>query len=348
MLWRKSEGKSASDPGQGLSLWQEWNNRLQQIFQKHRVKVKDLPAFETVHQSWASAGNQSPEDFQKLIDASLHLTEKSRLAENQAIEQYIAGLRGILWSSLVQVIDQMTYANQEAENFQRIRGQMVKALDSDDLLQLKVAVKDWIVIQNQLDNARQKHVAEVQATFSKQLKELQAELIQTQTELKLDGLTQVYNRKAFDQEILKATQLSQLSGRPSTLLIFDIDHFKHVNDTYGHPIGDKVLQAFAKALVQHFPGLYDFVARYGGEEFAVIAGGCEPQEAIAKAERFIAALRSTKLEFGSVTLRITVSIGISKHAAFERPEEWIKRADQLLYKAKEDGRDCYMTDAPAA
>uniref|UniRef100_UPI00059B0EFE GGDEF domain-containing protein n=1 Tax=Acinetobacter baumannii TaxID=470 RepID=UPI00059B0EFE len=118
--------------------------------------------------------------------------------------------------------------------------------------------------------------------------------------------------------------------------------------TYGHPIGDKVLIQFAKLIVQNFPSRTDFVARYGGEEFVVLMSDCDVKEAAEKAERFIALLRKTTMTFGTVSLRITVSIGIAASRPFEKSDDWIKRADVVLYQAKEEGRDGFIIDRTAA
>ncbi|RZA10655.1 MAG: GGDEF domain-containing protein [Proteobacteria bacterium] len=238
--------------------------------------------------------------------------------------------------------------HQESLKMEALREKMVTALDSDDLMQLKVVVKDWVVLQNQMDLERKKQMQESEANFRRQLSRLQNELYQTQTELKLDGLTQVYNRKAFDSEIKKALQIAQLSGNPATLMLFDIDHFKSVNDTYGHPIGDKVLQHFAKMIVQSFPMRTDFVARYGGEEFVVLMSDCDLAEAKEKAKKFVAQVRKETMMFGSVSLKITVSIGVASSTPFGSVDDWIKRTDVLLYQAKEEGRDCFIVDGSAA
>lgn len=341
--------KSLSDAHETLGLWQNLSRKTLEFFASHRVDLRTLPDFDLSSLiDVATRKDASPEDSKEQLEKLRHSIEHVRLEETKTLNQYILGLRGLLWSSISQVMNQRGSAYQESLKFDSLKDRMVRALDSDDLLQLKVAVKDWIVLQNQISQDRKKQMDDSQQNYQRQLARLQNELYQTQSELKLDGLTQVYNRKAFDNEILKCLQISQLSGRVSTLMLFDIDHFKSVNDTYGHPIGDKVLQAFAKLIVQNFPTRTDFVARYGGEEFVVLMNDCDLEEAKGKAQKFVNLLRKTTLTFGSVSLKVTVSIGVASSGPFETVEDWIKRSDDLLYKAKEDGRDCFIIDNSAA
>lgn len=348
MFGKKATVSDSSKPiasqGDAIGLWQNFNRRVSEFLSTNRVDLRTLPGISLQALVDAAIQARNAVDIHVAFEKLQSAFEQARSQETLHLNQYIQGLRVLLWSSLNQVMEQMSVMNKEGEKLDSLRQQMIKALDSDDLLQLKLAVKDWIVLQSLMSQERKKLSNEMQANFQRQLSRLQNELYITQTELKLDGLTQVYNRKAFDQEIAKTLQIAQLSGRTSCLLIFDIDHFKHVNDTYGHPIGDKVLQHFAKLIVQNFPSRTDFVARYGGEEFVVIMSDCDLKEASEKAQRFVAILRKTTMVFASVSLRVTVSIGVAGSRPFEKTEDWIKRADVLLYQAKEDGRDCFIVD----
>jgi diguanylate cyclase len=342
------DSKSAELQSETAGLWGIFNRRVSEILSTNKVDLRTLPAISIQALVDTVIHAKTAVDLRVAFDKLQSTFEQARSQETLHLNQYILGLRSLLWSSLNQVMDQMSVMNKESEQLDGLRDKMVRALDSDDLLQLKLAVKDWVVLQNSMSQERKRLANETQTNYQHQLSRLQNELYLTQTELKLDGLTQVYNRKAFDSEIAKTLQIAQLSGRTSCLLLFDIDHFKHVNDTYGHPIGDKVLQHFAKLIVQNFPSRTDFVARYGGEEFVVIMSDCDLKEASEKAQRFVSLLRKTTMTFGTVSLRITVSIGIAGSRPFEKTDNWIKRADVLLYQAKEEGRDCYIVDVAAA
>ncbi len=345
MFGKKADKKLEENLEESLGLWQNLSQKAFEFLGSERVDLRTLPGFELLHVfEQALKSPKASSDEKSALEKLKSSFELSRKEEVKFLNQYILGLRGLLWSALNTVQEQRGQAYQESIRMDQLKDKMVRALDSDDLLQMKLVVKDWIVLHNQINQDRKKEMEESQANFQRQLSRLQSELFQMQSEMKLDGLTQVYNRKAFDSEVSKALSIAQLSGRPAALLLFDIDHFKNVNDTYGHPIGDKVLQSFAKLLVQNFPMRTDFVARYGGEEFVVLMAECDLAEAAKKAEKFVTVLRRTVMSFGNVSLRLTASIGIAGSKPFEKVEDWIKRSDELLYQAKRDGRDCYLID----
>ncbi len=138
------------------------------------------------------------------------------------------------------------------------------------------------------------------------------------------------------------------SGEPLMLLLIDIDHFKRVNDTWGHQTGDQVLRLVA-ATLSSATRAGDFVARYGGEEFAVILPGTRPDAALAVAERVRRSFegrdivaRTSGKSIGGVTL----SAGGAQYDPGEKLADWIERADQALYSAKKGGRNRVMLAAP--
>lgn len=156
-----------------------------------------------------------------------------------------------------------------------------------------------------------------------------------------DPLTGLANRRHFTAELEAEIDRVARSGEAALLLMMDIDHFKSVNDTYGHLAGDQVLQAVAKALTSCIRPM-DTLARYGGEEFAVVLPSCQPAFGEAVAERIRRTIESTPIQVApSVDLRVTVSIGGAFALQWIRSttELWTDRADQQLYFAKAGGRN---------
>lgn len=152
-----------------------------------------------------------------------------------------------------------------------------------------------------------------------------------------DQLTQLFNRRHFDQNLHNEFILSKELNKPLSLLVIDIDYFKQFNDTFGHSNGDKALQAVAKILKKsvrkpHIP------CRYGGEEFAVILPNTTLHEANALAER----LRESVYQSTAETFKITISVGVSctNDENFEDLKYFFEAADLALYSAKENGRNC--------
>lgn len=156
-----------------------------------------------------------------------------------------------------------------------------------------------------------------------------------------DGLTKLHNRRSFDTHLREAAGRAMNSGAPLSLLMLDIDHFKRVNDRFGHQTGDQVLRLVAATLAAGLrPG--DFAARYGGEEFAVILADTDPAAALALAERVRRSFVGRQIVArgsGTNIGEITLSGGCARYDPGERLSDWVERADRALYAAKQGGRN---------
>ena len=155
-----------------------------------------------------------------------------------------------------------------------------------------------------------------------------------------DTLTSLHNRRYFEERLGLETQKSFRSGTPLAMIMVDIDHFKKVNDTFGHTEGDKVLREISY-LLRSSVRKKDVVARYGGEEFILILPEATPEVSSIIAERIRRAVENTPFEVGNVRLKLTVSLGVS-HFPDDRPsskEDLVRMADVALYDAKRGGRN---------
>ncbi|MBI9078468.1 MAG: diguanylate cyclase [Pseudodesulfovibrio sp.] len=161
---------------------------------------------------------------------------------------------------------------------------------------------------------------------------LEDELTHLEDEASTDPLTKALNRRSF----LRMLGLAVVSGQPFSLIMFDIDHFKAVNDTYGHDVGDSVLREISQ-LVRDNVRENDTLARWGGEEFMILSIKSDMKRSKRVAER----LRKSVAEFSftNVPKQITTSFGVAIHDIGESSEELVKRADEALYEAKETGRN---------
>lgn len=180
---------------------------------------------------------------------------------------------------------------------------------------------------------------------ARQMGSLEKQLEEARREATIDVLTGLMNRRAFDQAIRAMAGEAMNSGGPLALLVIDIDHFKVVNDTWGHAVGDAVLQLVARRLA-HRARPEDRPARFGGEEFVFLLPETTLPEAAAigdairadlEAQRLV--LRDTQEAIGAVT----VSIGVAVYEPGERLADWIGRADAALYRAKASGRNRVIT-----
>jgi diguanylate cyclase len=156
-----------------------------------------------------------------------------------------------------------------------------------------------------------------------------------------DALTGLANRRSFETALNREIDRVARSGEPALLLMLDIDHFKRVNDTYGHAVGDLVIRAVADALAECVRPM-DLPARYGGEEFAVILPNCPAAFGQTVAERIRLRVESKSIAVSpSQNLGVTISVGGAYAPQWVRSSRsiWIERADLQLYRAKSEGRN---------
>lgn len=153
-----------------------------------------------------------------------------------------------------------------------------------------------------------------------------------------DSLTGMQNRRYFDEALKEYLDEFARIDKPVGLMIFDLDHFKSVNDTHGHDVGDEVLRAVAGCL-KDMTRYHDVVARLGGEEFAVVAPNMDMEMLTRLAERIRKGIASMPVLSGNVRLRVTSSVGLAVWNRIESAEDLFRRADQQLYQAKKLGRN---------
>ena len=154
-----------------------------------------------------------------------------------------------------------------------------------------------------------------------------------------DRLTGLYNRGHWEERLIQEYRRCSRSGHISSLLMFDIDHFKKVNDTHGHQAGDAVICALADVLRQTQRDT-DIAGRYGGEEFAVILPDTSAKQAYAFAERLRKCVEMTGVKFEDLTLNFKVSVGISQiDESIDSAQAWLSMSDQALYVSKNNGRN---------
>ncbi|PWQ98900.1 GGDEF domain-containing protein [Leucothrix arctica] len=150
-----------------------------------------------------------------------------------------------------------------------------------------------------------------------------------------DALTGTWNRRALDESLIQTTSSNKRSPLTASLIILDLDHFKNINDTYGHDVGDKILIGISEVIRESIR-LSDRLFRYGGEEFVVIADGANLENAAVLAESIRRKVEKSQLFKKE---KITISLGVASLKEGQNPECWIKLADEALYEAKRTGRN---------
>jgi diguanylate cyclase (GGDEF)-like protein len=154
-----------------------------------------------------------------------------------------------------------------------------------------------------------------------------------------DGLTGVFNRRELDRRAAEVVALAARHGRPVSCLLLDIDHFKSINDTYGHAAGDAVLRDVARRIVD-CSRISDIVGRYGGEEFVVLLPETDGEQAVAVGDKLRAELSTTPIPTGELDITVRASVGVAAWSdAMRTAADLYAAADRALYRAKDLGRD---------
>jgi len=255
--------------------------------------------------------------------------------------------------ALSKELDSVSRAIESARETSEAYGQQLasasKSLDGNDAKAIKEMVET-------LTTATRK-VQEENQTLESQLADTTAEVSRLREHLELvrrdamtDALTNLANRKAFDEALEKACAQADASGESLTLAVIDIDHFKSFNDTWGHQTGDQVIR-YVASVIGRAGAAPRFAARYGGEEFALIFPGEDAAQARATLEEIreevasrILKRRSTNEDLGAVTL----SSGLAERPAGEPPASLVERADAALYASKRSGRNRTTAAEPLA
>lgn len=270
------------------------------------------------------------------LRASFQTHRKSEQLEVTASQEV---LRDVVWT-FVSSLNRVTREDQADDAMVgQTLGKLVDAVDHADPNDIRRIALDAVkAVQGVLDARKERQQRQV-ADLSGRLETLGSQLEVARRESTIDGLTQLFNRRAFDEHLPRTVEMASLRNTGASMLIIDIDHFKTVNDTWGHPAGDAVLRAVAHECSRFFKRKGDFVARYGGEELVVLLTDLNRSETWAQAERLRENIAALKVPWEKQVLQVTTSVGVAVWRPSETPEAWLTRADAALYRAKHGGRN---------
>jgi diguanylate cyclase len=294
------------------------------------------------------SGQRDQEDSSQLQSVALHqrhlpnllqFFRNHRRDEQAAVLNSAKGMRGL--------ISDMTNGlrisiSEDKSSDERVRDEMASMnsmLKSNSLEEIRQKLGRTIELVTQVTQQRQQRYETQLESMVKRVRALREDLIALREKVDLDALTRLYNRGAFDAVLTRQTDYSFLSGQTMSLIMLDLDDFKQINDSYGHPAGDLVLRKVADTLVREFPRRCDFIARYGGEEFVIILVDIVPEEQTSIANRLLETIRSLSIDYEGTDIQVTASIGVSACRPEDNAEMLLKRADHALYQAKQGGRD---------
>ncbi len=241
-------------------------------------------------------------------------------------------------SKLLSLLRQHAEANETFSTvLERAREELHESLKTE---QVRIIIS-YLMIENDKMKARTSNLQASLETSQRQIEKLKTNLATAEAQGLSDPLTGLKNRRGFDVVLASQLAAARNGGQPLSLILADIDHFKAINDRYGHPTGDDVLKWFARVLSSNVKGR-DTVARYGGEEFAIVLPATPLENASKVAGQIKAQLEGQfwqKPGAPNTMLRVTASFGVAQLNLGEGTSALVARADSKLYEAKQAGRN---------
>lgn len=268
-----------------------------------------------------------------------------KVAEYAYLKKTFDDFKGIIWNFVAQLSEDFQSEQASDKEILSNLQQLREAVEADSIPTLRAKSREFIDFYVQHHAKKDERRSKRMKGIKKNLDLVKKQLSEADRSMRVDHLTQAYNRRSFDEQIKQQVHLYSLSEVPVSLLIMDIDHFKKVNDTYGHDVGDFVLKECVRILQSVFTRPSDFVARIGGEEFAVLLPEHAVNHAIKRAEDTLEQIRKEVFVKEDMELRFTISIGVAQLIPGETYDQWLKRADMALYESKHSGRNRYTVAA---
>lgn len=311
-------------------------------YSKHLVDVEHYPirkVREELDQFAKELVNADKDNLEDVLFRFRQYFMSYKTAEYAFLRKTFEDFKGIVWNFVEQMSDD-AHADQAADTaLSTTLKDLKEAVEADSIPLLRAKSREFIdvylVHQAKKEERRVKRVKSIK----KNLDLVKRQLVEADRAVRVDHLTGAYNRKSFDEHMKEQHQMFQLSNTPVSVLTFDIDFFKKINDNYGHDIGDFILKECVKLLQDVFKTEHDFVARVGGEEFVVVLGGHTIDHAVKRAEDVMARIRREVFVEKNMELRFTASMGIAQLLEGESVEQLMKRADEALYASKHNGRN---------
>ena len=326
-----------------LDTWQMAANVFGKI-KKHQLSAKPS-TFATLYEAEEGANGMSLVVSAVLEDASVPHQDKLDELHNLFIvparlSERVYSLAEDLISQAQTVLNLIDSAAVEASNSHEALHGIQNKLRQPDRAELKGILSALIEHAMQMSDRGRNLLANFEASLRK-LDVIQSDIATVQKQSRTDALTGLFTQRFFQRVLMKCIRDARLTKEPLCLVLADIDHFKQINDKYGHLVGDKVLSFFGAVVRESIKG-QDFGARYGGEEFAVILPNTELSGAAVVAERIRQCVAQRKLirrSTGQEIKGVTASMGVALLQEGEDSEAFFARADAHLYEAKALGRD---------
>lgn len=296
-------------------------------------------------------------EIAELIAKTRHLVEQ----EKKDIETFLSQLTGRLGELdryLEDSVGNLEQAVKEGDALDQsvsaeVAGIRRSVSEAEDIHQLQQSIQAHLTnIQLHMDARRRMeqdrisqaeteidHLKQALSRVQEESLELNARLNEARERALHDALTGLHNRLAYDERIAHECERWERYGRPTVLSIWDVDHFKRINDAYGHSAGDNVLKILGRLLNQH-TRKSDFIARFGGEEFILLLPETGIETAFEVTEKLRQLIAESEFLYRGEPVKVSMSCGMAEFIAGDTPDDVYRRADTALYEAKQDGRNC--------
>ena len=361
----------AIEPDQDSSLTSNINSYIDvNIISQHLLSFLDEIEIPSIyhHQTKVAKqlladSNQSSSSFEDILDKSFKLLLKIKQhnqSEQQDIDDFLSHITEQLAALDIKVLGASSSAQESAENRIRLDQSVSEQMEELQLSSSNATKLEplKVIINNRLANLtkeirqttqneaihRQKLQQQLDDLIIK-IKDMETESSDLKTKLKIantqalrDTLTGLPNRNAYNERMEIELARWKRYQTPLSLIIWDIDHFKIINDSYGHKAGDKVLRLIANQLSDH-SRVTDFISRFGGEEFTMLLPNTKGKEALLFANQLRQAIEKAGFNSSGTSVKITISCGVTEFLKSDTDESAFDRADKALYEAKEQGRN---------
>jgi len=269
------------------------------------------------------------------------LTKKRIKKDKDELKKKFIDIDKITEILSLKILNLLKTSNVSSDEIKNISKDLKSINVEDDF---EVVREKLITITLSLDKEITKFTEEIQKEnkeieeLRKRVQMLEGELKEVKKEAKIDDLTNMLNKKALNDELNKQEQMYKRFNRDYSVIFFDIDHFKNVNDTYGHDAGDVILKSVG-LLLNRYSREIDIVGRFGGEEFVIIAPQTDKNGAKIFAQKIRKVIAKTKFMYKKTRIDITISAGVAQRSEASSKEEVLELTDKRLYKAKKAGRN---------
>ena len=324
-----------------LTLMQQYRSELEEI-QSGRF-VEEIEQFKASFDE-SESPLELDQSRRRFYETAIQFAKK----EKQYLEDREAELKSMI-TVLTEAIATLSQGNEDYHDKILKTTQALSQISQlEDIRKIKSSLSAEIGLLKDAVKEQQSKERRQQATLSESVETLQSKLKTALSRSMRDPLTDLYNREGWEKELTEACRMASVTNKIFSVAMVDVDHFKRINDSGGHQVGDLILKKLASFFKESLRA-EDFIARFGGDEFAFTLSAPSLDKAEARLERLCKEISkptyNCPIDGREFYLKISISVGLSMYRAEDTPESLVRRADEALYLAKKSGKNRVVTEA---